>query len=141
MIPQLFNSNWRIILIQIQEAHSKSLPLGMNNHPDLQTNLYDRVQRANEFNKKLIENNINLQDKITSKAIRVVIDTWNDEFENIYQCWPDKFYALTPYVTSDAIPDANANTPQYKIIKKSIYSLDAIIEEDYTDYLHKIITM
>lgn len=137
MIPKLVNSNWRIILIQIQEAHSKSWPLGMNNHPDLQRNLYDRVARANEFDKKLIENNINLQDKITSKAIRVVIDTWNDEFENIYQCWPDKFYALAP----DAPPDSNADTPQYKIIKKSIYSLDAIIEEDYTDYLHKIINM
>jgi hypothetical protein len=108
--------------VQIQEAHSKYWPQGMDNHPDIHRTLEDRVSRAQEFNAKLIANGIMLDDIDVKKALRVVIDPWGDEFEKLYQCWPDQYYILS----SD-------NT--YTILKKSEYSMNAIIEEDYTNYL------
>jgi hypothetical protein len=120
LIPKLIYSKYRLILVQIQEAHSKYWPQGMNNHPDIHRPLEDRVLRALEFKNKLIEKGIELEDKNIYKAIRVVIDPWENQFEKIYQCWPDKYYILS----SDKI-----------ILKHSEYSMDATIIEDYTDYL------
>ncbi len=120
LIPKLIHSGYRIILVQIQEAHSKYWPQGMDNHPDIHRTLEDRVSRAQEFNAKLIANGIMLDDIDVKKALRVVIDPWGDEFEKLYQCWPDQYYILSP---------------DYTILKKSEYSMNAVIEEDYTNYL------
>lgn len=120
LIPKLIHSGYRIILVQIQEAHSKYWPQGMDNHPDIHRTLEDRISRAQEFNAKLIANGIMLDDIDVKKALRVVIDIWGDEFEKLYQCWPDQYYILSP---------------DYTILKKSEYSMNAVIEEDYTNYL------
>ena len=120
LIPKLIHSGYRIILVQIQEAHSKYWPQGMDNHPDIQRSLKDRMLRAYEFNSKLLEHGINLEDIDVKKALRVVIDPWGDEFEKLYQCWPDQYYILSE---------------NHIIVKKSEYTMDAVIEEDYADYL------
>ena len=120
LIPKLIHSGYRIILVQIQEAHSKYWPQGMDNHPDIHRTLADRMLRAYEFNSKLLEHGINLEDIDVKKALRVVIDPWGDEFEKLYQCWPDQYYILSE---------------NHIIVKKSEYTMDAVIEEDYADYL------
>jgi len=58
LIPKLIHSGYRIILVQIQEAHSKYWPQGMDNHPDIHRTLEDRISRAQEFNAKLIAKKI-----------------------------------------------------------------------------------
>lgn len=89
----------------------------MDNHPDIQHTFADRVTRANAFNDKLIEKGIILEN--VKNVLRVVIDPWGDIFENTYQAWPDQYYIISGGT----------------IIKKATYSMDAIIDEDYVDYL------
>lgn len=119
LIPKLIHSEYRIILVQIHEAHSKYWPQGMDNHPDIQHNLSDRVKRATEFVTKLSNHGIVLEN--VKQSLRVVIDPWSDNFENMYQCWPDQYYIISP--------------GEHTILKKSEYSIDATINEDYADYL------
>jgi hypothetical protein len=126
LIPKLIHSGYRIILVQIQEAHSKYWPQGMDNHPDIHRTLEDRISRAQEFNNKLIEHGIDLLDTNVKKALRVLVDPWGDEFEKLYQCWPDQYYILSV---------------DHTILKKSEYTMDAVIEEDYADYLISELTV
>lgn len=102
-------SEFRIVLVQIQEAHSKKWPLGLPDHPDIHYNINDRIERAKEFIDKYGLN------------YRILVDPWGDPFENTFQCWPDQYYIITP---------------EKKIMKKSEYSLDACIIDDYADYLY-----
>ncbi len=101
-------SKYCLILVQIQEAHTKLWPLGMTNHPDLQKTFSDRVERANIFKDKY---------KIPYK---IVIDPWGDIFENIYHAWPDKYYLIGT---------------DHRVITKSEYNMGAIVVNDYADFL------
>lgn len=130
LIPKLEKSNYRIILVQIQEAHSKYWPLGMDNHPDIQHNLDERIVCANEFTSKF-----NISGNKGNSAIRVLIDPWGDIFENTYQAWPDQYYIIEELENKNK----NNNGICIKILQKSEYSIDAKIIEDYTDYLYKIL--
>jgi hypothetical protein len=49
-----------------------------------------------------------------------------EEFEKLYQCWPDQYYILSV---------------DHTILKKSEYTMDAVIEEDYADYLISELTV
>jgi hypothetical protein len=125
LIPRLENSNYRIILVQIQEAHSKFWPLGMDNHPDIQHTLEDRITRFNTF-----INEFNIDCNVNKSSIRVLIDPWGDIFENTYQAWPDQYYIISAMTNND---------DGMKILKKSTYTIDAKIEEDYSEYLDNIL--
>jgi len=112
MADRLKESNYHLILVQIQEAHTKLWPLGMTNHPDLQLDFSQRVSRANEFKEKY------------SIPFRIVIDPWGDMFENIYQAWPDKYYLIG----TDG-----------KVITRSEYALNAVVINDYADLLESLL--
>ena len=92
----------------------------MNNHPDIQRNITQRIKRAEEF---IETTQLDLSKHLDS--IRVLIDPQGDIFENTYQSWPDKYYI---------------SSKDKKILKKSEYSMDAIIIEDYANFLYKELT-
>jgi hypothetical protein len=103
-------NNIQLILVQIDEAHSNKWKIGLYDHPENQKNMNDRINRANEFNKLY-------------PFFNVYIDDWNNNFQNIFQSWPDQFYLIN----NDFI-----------VINKSFYK-DAIIVEDYSDIIDKLL--
>ena len=108
--------NIEVIMVYISEAHTKLWPLGRSDHPDPQVDLNDRLERANEFTEK---NQI---------PYTVLVDTWEGDFEKIYQAWPDKYFLL----------DENQ-----QIVTQSTYhkngSLDGQIKVDCTEVLEKLL--
>lgn len=108
----VIKSGIRLILIQICEAHSDLWKAGLDIKPQIDIN--DRITRANEFIK---DYNIKYE---------VYVDTWNNEYEQTFQSWPDKFYQI----------DNNRS-----IILKSTYgkNKNALIDYDYSDLMNDII--
>lgn len=104
--------NIGLILIQIEEAHTKKWPLGFSDHPENHNTFENRVFRANEFVKKF------------DKFENVYIDGWENIFEETFQAWPDRFILV----------DKNL-----KILAKSEYSNNAIIINDYADIIRSMI--
>lgn len=103
--------NVGLILIQIEEAHTKKWPLGFQNHPINHKSFEHKVERANEFKNKF------------NQFENVYVDSWSNDFENIYQAWPDKFVLI----------DKNL-----KVLEKSEYSMDATIINDYADIIENM---
>jgi hypothetical protein len=104
----------KFILVQINEAHSTSWPIGLDHMPAPQANIDERVERANEF----VRNN-----HPPSGVFHVCIDAWQNAFDNMFQAWPDKYYCI----------DKNK-----KVIAKAEYG-DAVILEECTDLIVRII--
>jgi hypothetical protein len=102
----------KLILIQICEAHSELWPSGLNILQ--QKDFEDRVTRANSFVKK------------ENVPFNVLIDSWDNTYEQLFQSWPDKFYMI----------DTNL-----KIIAKSEYGnkKDALINLDYSELIEKLL--
>ena len=70
-------------MIYIQEAHTKLWPIGLN-HPDPQVNFQDRCERARSF----------VDEEKVPFDFNLYVDTWDNEFSNTYQSWPDRFYLI-----------------------------------------------
>ena len=62
-------NNIGLILIQIEEAHTKKWPLGFTDHPDNHNIFENRVSRANDFAKRF------------NQFENVYIDGWDNNFE------------------------------------------------------------
>lgn len=79
-----------------------------------QVDINDRLERANNF----------VQDH--DIKYEVYVDTWNNDFEQTFQSWPDKYYQID-----------NNNI----IIKKSTYGKkrNALIDYDYSKLIDDII--
>jgi hypothetical protein len=116
MKDNLEKHNLKVILIQIDEAHSSGWPVGLSNQPEPQQTFEDRVSRANYFVNKY------------GSAYPVYIDNWTNEFAELFRAWPDKYH----YV------DRELN-----LIEKSEYGKydhnEALIIKDYTMLLKEII--
>jgi len=110
MADKLKENNIQIILIQIHEAHSSAWPTGLAKQPEPHKDFSDRLNRAKEY----IETD--------KPPFPVYVDGFDDEFEQTFRAWPDKFYAI----------DRNL-----KVIKKSTYGErgDALVDVDYSTYL------
>lgn len=110
MANKLKEINVQIILIQIHEAHSTAWPSGLENTPEPHKCFQDRIDRANEFIEK------------DNPPFPVYIDGFDDKYEQLFQAWPDKFYAI----------DKN-----FIVNAKSTYGAkaDALIDLDYSVYL------
>jgi hypothetical protein len=102
-----------VILIQIHEAHSDAWPVGLRDQPKPHADLVDRVRRANQF----VHNEHPPYD--------VYIDGWNDQFEQTFRAWPDKYY----YVDTDK-----------RILQTSTYGIkaDALIDYDCKALIHDL---
>jgi hypothetical protein len=79
---EMKNKKILFILIHIDEAHSSLWPVGLENQPEPQKDIDDRIKRATDF----IENE--------NVPFPVYIDTWNNNFAEIYHAWPDKYYCI-----------------------------------------------
>jgi len=103
-----------MILVQINEAHSTKWPIGLKDTPPPQLNFNDRVERANNF----VTND--------NCPFTVLIDGWDNSFDNMFRAWPDKYYCV----------DMN-----YKVIETSEYGMkhDALINKDCIDLIIELI--
>lgn len=103
-----------IILVQIHEAHSSAWPTGLDRQPEPQTCLMDRIQRANEF---IAED---------QPPFLVLVDTWNDIYEQTFQAWPDKYF----FIDRDV-----------RVVTKGTYGAhsDALIDVDCINLVRGII--
>lgn len=111
-------NNIKLILIQINEAHSSAWPKYIDEQPDPQKNFAERINRAKLFIEKYgIEK---------YPFVEVYVDGWDDKLDNLLQLWPDKHYLL----------DTNK-----KIVKQATYGLEGSMEakviEDYYDIMGK----
>lgn len=104
--------NIGLVLVQIEEAHSKKWSTGFEDHPDNHNTFEDRVERAKKF--------ISMFECFRDN---VYVDGWHNEFENTFQAWPDQFVLV----------DKNL-----KILTKSEYTMDAAIFEDYADIINNL---
>lgn len=104
--------NIGLILIQIEEAHTKKWPLGFIDHPDNHNTFEQRVSRANQFASRFYQFD------------NVYVDGWNNDFEQTFQAWPDRFVLIDKNLV---------------ILEKSEYSMNAIIINDYADIISSII--
>lgn len=70
------------ILVQIDEAHSSEWPVALENQPEPQKNIGERLERANAF--------------VQSEQIPfpLYVDVWSNEFAETYRAWPDKYYLI-----------------------------------------------
>lgn len=100
----------KMILIQIDEAHSTAWPIGLENPVTPQKDFNERVERANNFV------------KTENPPFTVFIDEWNNTFAEKFKAWPDKYYCINE---------------DKKIIAKSTYGLksDALIDVDCVDLI------
>lgn len=73
----------QLVLIQIHEAHSTLWPISLEGEVEPHKCFEDRVKRANEFVEKY------------NVPYEVYIDGWDNEFDNLFQSWPDREYFVT----------------------------------------------
>ena len=117
------NNNIKLILVQINEAHSDEWPKHLQDQPAPQKDFNDRIDRA-----KLFQEKYNIDQY---PFIQVYVDGWDNSVDTMLQLWPDKYYLL----------DKNK-----KILKKSEYGSasdssrksEAQVIEDYFDILSNI---
>lgn len=111
----MIESNIELILIYINEAHSTLWPIGLEDHPEPQKNLDERIERAKKIK---YENNI---------PYKIYVDTWENKFDDLFRAWPDQYY----YVNSDGV-----------IIEKSKYENGkSYVDNDCYDMLCEILKM
>lgn len=103
-----------LILVQINEAHSTLWPTGLKETPFPQKSFEERVERANKFVKE------------ENCPFKVLVDSWNNSFDNKFRAWPDKYYCV----------DSNK-----KIIETSSYGSkkDALIDKDCLELIKELI--
>jgi len=105
----------KVILIQIDEAHSSEWPVALEKQPSPQRSLSDRLSRANYFIKQY------------NPPYQVCVDGWDNQFAELYRAWPDKYHLI----------DQNRI-----LISKSEYGLygnqEALIIEDCTELIEKL---
>lgn len=119
LADSLIKHNIRVILIQIDEAHSNSWPIAINKilnveQPEPQKTLNDRIQRAQYFVDHY------------NPPYEVFIDTWCNDFAELFRAWPDKYHFINN---------------KLELIAKSDYHTDedkeAIVIEDCVDLLKR----
>jgi superfamily I DNA and/or RNA helicase len=74
--------NLKVILIQLDEAHSDAWPVALKDQPSPQKDFQTRVSRANYFVDKY------------SIPYTTYIDKWDNEFAELFRAWPDKYYCI-----------------------------------------------
>lgn len=107
----------RVVLVQIQEAHTTRWPLGMTDHPEPQATIEERMERARAFRSRV------------PSCFRLLVDPWEDPFERRFRAWPDRYVMLAP-------ADETGN----RVVEAlSTYSMDAVVETDYARILTELL--
>lgn len=115
---QLEEIGVRLILIQIHEAHSDAWPIGLKDQPKSNSCYQDRVDRANQFVRQ------------EQPPYDVYIDGWDDQFEQGFRAWPDRYYHVD-------LKDPDG----IRILTTSTYGqyADALIDYDCKDLVHDLV--
>ena len=108
-MPFIEESNIKLILVQLSEAHSSAWPKYLEDQPDPQKDFNERISRAKLFMEKY---NI-----ASYPSIEVYVDGWDNKLDELLQLWPDSYYLID----------------NHTIIKKSEYNINGKIFEDYYD--------
>jgi len=82
LAEDLKKHNIQVILIQIDEAHSKDWPVGLEEMPESHKTFQDRINRANYF----VDNH--------KPPYETYIDGWDNEFGEKFRAWPDEYYCV-----------------------------------------------
>lgn len=116
---QLEKIGVRLILIQIHEAHSDAWPIGLKDQPKPNNCYQDRIDRAHQF---VNENR---------PPYDVYIDGWDDQFEQGFRAWPDRYY----YVDLDAALESP------RILTTSTYGQrkDALVDYDCQELVKNLL--
>jgi hypothetical protein len=105
------------ILVQIDEAHTPAWPQGIITLGIPQSDINDRIKRAQEFStEELVGNEANF---------KVLVDTWSNSFAETYQAWPDKYFLFDS---------------ERKVVAKSTYGAykNAVIDVDCVDLIYSL---
>mgnify|MGYP000621326744 CR=1 FL=1 len=104
-----------LVLVYIHEAHSSAWPRALAAEPEPHASMADRLARARAFVAAHPE-----------CPYPVLVDGWDDAFEQRYWAWPDKYV----YVDADR-----------RLLQKSTYGArrDALVDEDVIDLATRLI--
>ncbi len=69
----------KVLLVQVNEAHSSNWPIGLPNQVEPQTDLMDRLQRANDF----------VRDDVPQYPFIVGVDGFDNLIDDTMHLWPD----------------------------------------------------
>jgi len=72
----------RVIMVYINEAHSKKWKIGLPHHPEPHKDFQDRIARAQQIVEEY------------KVPYELYVDGWNNEFETTFRSWPDKYYLI-----------------------------------------------
>lgn len=117
MSDRLFQVGIKVILIQIDEAHSSEWPMALENQPTPQKTFQDRIDRAKEFVQK------------HDPPYNVYIDGWNNDFAETFRAWPDKYHAVNDNLEVFAKAEYGTGSDG---------NAEAVVIEDYCDLLEKL---
>ena len=106
----------KVILVQIDEAHSTAWPMALQNQPEPQQTLTDRIKRAKHFVETY------------NPPYDVYIDGWKNKFANKFRAWPDKYHCIDDNLCVVA-----------KAEYHSEYEMEAVVVEDYSVLLERLI--
>lgn len=111
----------KVILIQVDEAHSSAWPraigsVDIDKQTEPHNTFQDRIDRAKHFVAEY------------SPPYPVFIDNWNNEFAELFRAWPDQYHCV----------DSNL-----RLIAKSEYGAkkEATINKDYTVLLNELMDL
>lgn len=112
----------KIILIQIEEAHTNAWPIGRSHQPENHKSQEDRMNAAKDFVQNVLNYEINPKLK---EYFEIYVDIFPENaYELRFRAWPDKYYLL----------DNNRN-----VVKKSEYNhnenIDGLIIEDWLNII------
>src|SRR5437762_301298 len=87
MADRVYQNNLNVILVQIDEAHSDEWPVYIDEilgveQPKAQKTFQDRIDRANYFIKNY------------NPPYPVYIDSWDNDFAELFRAWPDKYHCI-----------------------------------------------
>lgn len=137
MYDDIVRAGIKVVLVQVDEAHSSAWPMSLPDQPEPQSTFEERIDRANEFVRKYVNfTSVPFSNSLTFISFRyncpfeVYVDGWDNEFEQTFQAWPDKYHALDG---------------DLKVIAKAEYhrgngdGKEAAVVEDYVDLLKRLI--
>lgn len=116
MSERIKRAGVKVILVQIDEAHSSAWPMALDEQPEPNSSFQDRINRANQFVRQY------------DPPYDVYIDGWDNQFADTFRAWPDKYHCV------------NRNL---RVVAKAEYGTkgdrEAVVVQDYCDLLGKLI--
>jgi len=93
--------------------------------PTPQTSISDRISRAEKFTRRICSTFPEAEQAINDGIITILVDTWENDFGNTCQAWPDVYYCVDSSMV---------------ILAKSTYGKhrDALIDVDCLDVLRSL---